>query len=124
MTASAEQADCGCHRIHLGTNRPRLPVGCGRPALLSQVTEANLSRADSRLLPGFGPGEGIISGQAVRFPLVVKIKFDEDLRSKSIGDEDFVRIVADWADSEQHAMHARSHELEEAIRSAGATAPK
>jgi len=30
----------------------------------------NLLESDERLLPGFGPGQGIISGQAVRFPLL------------------------------------------------------
>jgi len=30
----------------------------------------NLPESDERLLPGFGPGQGIISGQAVRFPLL------------------------------------------------------
>ncbi len=36
----------------------------------------------------------------------------------SIGDEDFVKIVADWTGSEQHKMHERSDELQDALRSA------
>ena len=79
----------------------------------------NLSKADSRLLPGFGPGEGIISGQAVRFPLVVRINFDENLACSSIGDEDFVEAVAQWTKSGQVAVQGRSDDLESAIKAAG-----
>jgi DNA helicase HerA-like ATPase len=78
----------------------------------------NMSRADSRMLPAFGPGEGIVSGQAVRFPLVVRIKFDDDLVTSTIGDEDFVKAVQTWAGSSQGDAHARSEELEEALKSA------
>jgi len=48
------------------------------------------------MLPGFGPGQGIISGQAVRFPLLVKIRYDEDLVGSRTGDEDFIRQAASW----------------------------
>jgi uncharacterized protein len=81
----------------------------------------NLSKADSRLLPGFGPGEGIISGQAVRFPLVVRIQFDEDLVCSSIGDEDFVEAVAEWSKTGQSAISARSDDLENALKAPGKT---
>jgi DNA helicase HerA-like ATPase len=79
----------------------------------------NLTKADSRLLPGFGPGEGIISGQAVRFPLVVRIQFDENLVCSSIGDEDFVQQAAEWAKSGQSAVQQRSDDVESALKSAG-----
>ncbi len=61
-----------------------------------QVME-NLSDADAKLLPGFGPGQGLVSGQAVRFPLLVRIKMDEELRSKSLGgDENFIEQADAW----------------------------
>ncbi len=56
----------------------------------------NLSENDANVLQSFGPGQGIVSGQAVRFPLLVDIKFDEDLVSTTIGDEDFVGRAAEW----------------------------
>jgi len=56
----------------------------------------NLSKDDSRLLPGFGPGQGIISGQAVRFPLLVQVDYDGELETKAIGDENFVDAVTNW----------------------------
>lgn len=73
----------------------------------------NLTKADSRLLPGFGPGQGIVSGQAVRFPLVIKVDFDEDLISKSIGDEDFIQAVQNWDKSENSSINKLSNKLEE-----------
>ncbi|MGC1301960.1 MAG: ATP-binding protein [Caulobacteraceae bacterium] len=59
----------------------------------------NLSEADAEVLQTFGPGQGIVSGQAVRFPLLVKVKFDEDLVSDAIGDEDFISEAAKWTPS-------------------------
>lgn len=56
----------------------------------------NLSEADASILQSFGPGQGIVSGQAVRFPLLVKVKFDSDLVSQAIGDEDFIGEAAAW----------------------------
>lgn len=56
----------------------------------------NLSEADANILQTFGPGQGIVSGQAVRFPLLVRIRFDEDLVSEAIGDEDFISDAAKW----------------------------
>jgi DNA helicase HerA-like ATPase len=69
-------------------------------AFVEKVME-NLSKSDSRLLPGFGPGQGIVSGQAVRFPLVVQVSFDQELVTKTIGDEDFVLAVKNWEESPQ-----------------------
>lgn len=62
---------------------------------VKQIME-NLSEQDARMLPGFGPGQGIISGQAVRFPLLVKIKMDEDLIYTDLGDENFFEQVRAW----------------------------
>lgn len=56
----------------------------------------NLTEADSRIIPGFGPGQGIISGQVVRFPLPIQIRMDSDLLSAEIGDENFFDQVAGW----------------------------
>lgn len=56
----------------------------------------NLSEADANILQTFGPGQGIVSGQAVRFPLLVKVDFDADLVSDAIGDEDFISEAAKW----------------------------
>lgn len=56
----------------------------------------NLSEADADVLQTFGPGQGIVSGQAVRFPLLVKVAFDQDLVSDAIGDEDFIADAAKW----------------------------
>lgn len=57
----------------------------------------NLTESDARLIPGFGPGQGIISGQVVRFPLPVRVQMDEDLLNSEIGDENFFDQVSDWS---------------------------
>jgi len=62
---------------------------------VKQIME-NLSEQDARMLPGFGPGQGIISGQAVRFPLLVRIKMDEDLVYDGLGDENFLQQAKSW----------------------------
>jgi DNA helicase HerA-like ATPase len=72
----------------------------------------NLTKADSKLLPGFGPGQGIVSGQAVRFPLVIKVNFDEDLVSNVLGDEDFITAVEKWSTSPQAEATKKSKEME------------
>lgn len=64
-------------------------------AFVEKVME-NLSQADRRLLPGFGPGQGIVSGQAVRFPLVIQADFDPELVSSGVADEDFVAQAKEW----------------------------
>ena len=56
----------------------------------------NLSESDANILQTFGQGQGIVSGQAVRFPLLIQVKFDEDLISRSIGNEDFINEVTEW----------------------------
>lgn len=57
----------------------------------------NLTESDARMIPGFGPGQGIVSGQVVRFPLPVKVQIDRDLMLAEIGDEDFFEQVVGWA---------------------------
>ena len=61
----------------------------------------NLSESDANILQTFGQGQGIVSGQAVRFPLLIQVKFDEDLISQSIGNEDFINEVTDWTPPEE-----------------------
>jgi DNA helicase HerA-like ATPase len=56
----------------------------------------NLTDSDARMIPGFGPGQGIVSGQVVRFPLAVRVKMDEELRVSEIGDEDFLDQAKKW----------------------------
>ena len=60
-----------------------------------QVME-NLTDFDARMIPGFGPGQGIVSGQVVRFPLAVKVDMDHELRLAEIGDEDFFEQLEEW----------------------------
>lgn len=64
-------------------------------SFVKQIME-NLSEQDARMLPGFGPGQGVVSGQAVRFPLLVKIRMDRDLIYTDLGDEDFLRQAGEW----------------------------
>jgi hypothetical protein len=71
----------------------------------------NLSKDDSRLLPGFGPGQGIVSGQAVRFPLIIQVDHDRELETTAIGDENFLEAAAQWAQSPQGAAAARSEAM-------------
>jgi DNA helicase HerA-like ATPase len=68
----------------------------------------NLTKADSRLLPGFGPGQGIVSGQGVRFPLLIQVDQDKDLGLTGLADENFVQAVADWASSKEAAAAERT----------------
>lgn len=60
----------------------------------------NLSDADANILQTFGPGQGIVSGQAVEFPLLVKVHFDADLVSEAIGDENFIKEAGEWKPNE------------------------
>jgi uncharacterized protein len=71
----------------------------------------NLSKDDTRLLPGFGPGQGIVSGQAVRFPLLVQVDHDKELETPAIGDEDFIGAAERWGGSPQAATSKRSEAL-------------
>ena len=79
-------------------------------AFVEKVME-NLSKADGKLLPAFGPGQGIISGQAVRFPLVIQVAMDHDLQTPAIGDENFVAAAKAWKDSPQAAATTKTDSL-------------
>ena len=71
----------------------------------------NLPESDAARLPGFGPGQGIISGQAVRFPLQVRVEFDEDMVGSRTGDEDFLRQANEWKPDAMAATRAKGAEL-------------
>jgi len=68
---------------------------------VKQIME-NLSDQDAKMLPGFGPGQGIVSGQAVRFPLLVRVDWDAELAYDKIGDEKFLQEARQWK-PDQHA---------------------
>jgi DNA helicase HerA-like ATPase len=72
----------------------------------------NLTEADARMLPGFGPGQGIVSGQVVRFPLQVRVKMDSELLASEIGDEDFFEQTTAW---KPDANTATRQSVEESI---------
>jgi DNA helicase HerA-like ATPase len=80
-----------------------------------QVME-NLSEADARLLPTFGEGQGIVSGQAVRFPLLVQVKFDEELVSESVGDENFIARAQEWKPGPEIATKEKASKNIELLR--------
>lgn len=61
---------------------------------VKQIME-NLDEKDARMLPGFGPGQGIISGRAVRSPLLVQVEMDKDLVYSDLGDENFFQQVSE-----------------------------
>jgi DNA helicase HerA-like ATPase len=75
----------------------------------------NLSEADANILQTFGPGQGLVSGQAVRFPLLVKIDFDQDLISKAIGDEDFLEEASSWTKPEKQVRKSVNSRFVEEI---------
>lgn len=65
----------------------------------------NLSESDANILQTFGPGQGIVSGQAVRFPLLVKVHHDKNFESSKIGDEDFLKAAAAWKESDTRSRN-------------------
>ena len=67
----------------------------------------NLTEADARMVPGFGPGQGIVSGQVVRFPLPVKVEMDHDLLASELGDEDFFQQSENWQPDDKTATRKR-----------------
>jgi|HubBroStandDraft_4_1064222.scaffolds.fasta_scaffold00586_13 DNA helicase HerA-like ATPase len=81
----------------------------------------NLSESDANILQTFGSGQGIVSGQAVRFPLLVKVKFDEDLLSQAIGDEDFINSARQWTPNAKRA--ANTQVVKQNLKSVAAEAP-
>ncbi len=56
----------------------------------------NLGEEDRRSLAGLGPGQGIVSGAAVRFPLAVQVRFDKELVPSDLSSEDFLQMAAEW----------------------------
>ena len=73
----------------------------------------NLTESDARMIPGFGPGQGIVSGQVVRFPLPVRVKMDEELLATEIGDEDFFLQAEAWRpDAYESARNATQDSME------------
>src|SRR5690606_10648925 len=66
----------------------------------------NLTESDARMIPGFGPGQGIVSGQVVRFPLAIKVDKDEELQFAEIGDEDFFDQLEEWKPDEHASTRA------------------
>jgi DNA helicase HerA-like ATPase len=78
----------------------------------------NLSKSDARMLPGFGPGQGIVSGQIVRFPLPVMIKMDPELLASEIGDEDFIERVSRWKPDVNAAARERNRDKMQKIKNA------
>lgn len=83
----------------------------------------NLSDSDANILQTFGPGQGIVSGQAVRFPLLVKVKFDSDLVSDAIGDEDFIAEAGAWTPDPTRAANATTVRRHVAPKTAPSPAP-
>jgi DNA helicase HerA-like ATPase len=75
----------------------------------------NLSKSDARMLPGFGPGQGIVSGQVVRFPLPVSIKMDAELLASEIGDEDFIARVKKWKPDSNAARRTKDSEMRKKV---------
>ncbi|GAB1157863.1 ATP-binding protein [Paenibacillus illinoisensis] len=86
-------------------------------SFVRQVME-NLSESDARMLPAFGPGQGLISGQAVRFPLLVKIKLDDDLVPSTIGDENFIEQAKAWGQSVEAEEVAISNKTSDFLKRA------
>lgn len=95
-------------------------------SFVKQIME-NLSDQDAKMLPGFGPGQGIVSGQAVRFPLLVSVKEDRDLKFEAIGDEQFLKQAKEWKPDKTAEARARAVEkyaaLEGMTRTQSGAAP-
>jgi uncharacterized protein len=75
----------------------------------------NLTESDSKMIPGFGPGQGILSGQVVRFPLPVQVQMDADLLNSEIGDEDFFDQVDAWRPDTAASARAASQKAVDKI---------
>ena len=50
-----------------------------------------MSEQDAKWLKAFGKGQGYISGNAVKFPLQVKIKYEDKLEWDELGTERFIQ---------------------------------
>lgn len=73
----------------------------------------NLTESDARMIPGFGPGQGIISGQVVRFPLPVRVRMDTELLASELGDEDFFEQAEAWTPDKESTTRQK---MEESIK--------
>ena len=49
-----------------------------------------------------------MSGQAVRFPLVIQVKHDPELQTAAIGDENFLAAAKEWDNSPERKAAERS----------------
>ena len=76
----------------------------------------NLTESDARMVPGFGPGQGIVSGQVVRFPLPIRIDMDRDLLLSELGDEDFFDQVESWKPDEHAPTRQKMKKAAEKAR--------
>jgi DNA helicase HerA-like ATPase len=84
----------------------------------------NLTESDSKMIPGFGPGQGIISGQVVRFPLPVRVHMDDDLLASELGDEDFFEQAEAWRpDGETKARQAMEASIQRVDRNRNKNKP-
>ncbi len=85
----------------------------------------NLTEQDANVLQTFGPGQGIVSGQAVRFPLLVQVK-DDELRSTALTDEDFINEAASWKQGVARAADESARQKHAAAETPASarTAPK
>ena len=76
----------------------------------------NLTESDARMVPGFGPGQGIVSGQVVRFPLPIRIDRDRDLLLSELGDEDFFEQANAWMPDADEKVRRRMRTLMERVK--------
>lgn len=84
----------------------------------------NLSDSDANILQSFGPGQGLVSGQAVEFPLLVKVDFDKDLVSEVIGDEDFISSANNWLPTENQLTKEKNSKFTESITTSASKSPR
>lgn len=70
----------------------------------------NLSDSDANTLQSFGRGQGLISGQAVKFPLLVQVGFDPELITDQIGDENSFFDQVESNDNKKTAERKTSNE--------------
>lgn len=80
----------------------------------------NLSESDANILQTFGKGQGIVSGQAVRFPLLVQVDWDKDLETAALGEGNFFDKVRNWELSpeqkDKHATQDNTKKARESLR--------
>ena len=67
-------------------------------SFVSKVME-NITDAELNQLPALGPGEGIISGQAIKFTNMVTVDHDKDLEMEFFS-ENFIQDAKNWKDDD------------------------